>query len=105
MESAINSFKKRDGKKTVILGDMFELGKESELEHYKLIKKCIEEKIENIFLVGNEFFKHSNKFDSPIFFKTKKEFLIHFQNSKLKSDNILLKGSRGMKMEDLIEHL
>ena len=54
-------------KKTVILGDMFELGKESELEHYKLIKKCIEEKIENIFLVGNEFFKHSNKFDSPIF--------------------------------------
>ena len=47
MESAINSFKKRDGKKTVILGDMFELGKESELEHYKLIKKCIEEKIEN----------------------------------------------------------
>ena len=105
MESAINSFKKRDGKKTVILGDMFELGKESELEHYKLIKKCIEEKIENIFLVGNEFFKHSNKFDSPIFFKNKKEFVLHFQNSKLKSDNILLKGSRGMKMEDLIEHL
>lgn len=105
MESAINSFKKRNGKKTVILGDMFELGKESELEHYKLIKKCIEEKIENIFLVGNEFFKHSNKFDSPIFFKNKKEFVLHFQNSKLKSDNILLKGSRGMKMEDLIEHL
>ncbi len=105
MESALNSFVKRKGTKTVIFGDMFELGKESGLEHFKLVEKCIKEKIQNIFLVGDEFFKLSNKFNSPFFFKTKNELISYFQTSKLKSENILIKGSRGMKMEDLVNHI
>ena len=105
MSSSVQSFNKLNGSKTILLGDMFELGKESEKEHFDLISFCIKYKFENIFLIGSEFFKHKNKFTNPVFYKTKKELINHFKKTPITSKHILIKGSRGMKMEDLINYI
>lgn len=102
MISAINSFIKKQGNKSVILGDMFELGNQSEKEHHDLIDFCVKNNFENIFLIGNEFFKQKDKFEIPFFYKTKDELNKHIKKFPITSKYILIKGSRGMRMENLI---
>ncbi len=102
MISAINSLIVKQGKKSVILGDMFELGNQSEKEHHDLIDFCVKNNFENIFLIGNEFFKQKDKFEIPFFYKTKDELNKHIKKFPITSKYILIKGSRGMRMENLI---
>ena len=105
MISAINSLIKKQGKKSVILGDMFELGNQSEKEHHDLIDFCVKNNFENIFLIGNEFFKQKDKFEIPFFYKTKDELNKHIKKFPITSKYILIKGSRGMRMENLINFI
>jgi len=102
MAAALNSFSELNGDKTVILGDMFELGKGSDIEHKKIIDFCIENKFESIFFIGEEFYKHKNKFKIPLFFKNKSDFYNYTKEFFIKTENILIKGSRGMKLEEIL---
>ncbi len=102
MAAALNSFSELNGEKTVILGDMFELGKGSSIEHKKIIDFCIENKFESIFFIGEEFYKHKNKFKIPLFFKNKSDFYKYTKEFFIKTENILIKGSRGMKLEEIL---
>ena len=101
MAAALNSFSELNGEKTVILGDMFELGK-GHIEHKKIIDFCIENKFESIFFIGEEFYKHKNKFKIPLFFKNKSDFYKYTKEFFIKTENILIKGSRGMKLEEIL---
>lgn len=105
MISAINSLIKKQGNKSVILGDMFELGNQSEKEHHDLIDFCVKNNFENIFLIGNEFFKQKDKFEIPFFYKTKDELNKHIKKFPITSKYILIKGSRLMRMENLINFI
>jgi UDP-N-acetylmuramoyl-tripeptide--D-alanyl-D-alanine ligase len=105
MISAINSLIVKQGKKSVILGDMFELGNQSEKEHHDLIDFCVKNNFENIFLIGNEFFKQKDKFEIPFFYKTKDELNKHIKKFPITSKYILIKGSRVMRMENLINFI
>lgn len=105
------SLKKSLNKKRVVilLGDMLELGEKSIALHEEVFKKLqnIASEINFIILVGLEMSKISNKLNSN-FYKT-------FLNSELASDEIediledgdilYLKGSRGMKLEKIINKL
>lgn len=89
--------------KIMILGDMFELGEESSQEHAALVELVSRSTVPCTFFVGPSFYAH--RIASPImqFFKSYAEFeqfcsFTEFQNSLL-----LIKGSRGMALERIVE--
>ncbi len=100
MAVAIENFANyRSDKKLVLLGDMFELGEYSHAEHQKIVNLLEEKKLQNVVLVGEEFFKLETKQFQK--FKTTLECLIYLKNLNVSENTILIKGSRGMKMETL----
>ena len=103
----LNAFSGSDNK-IFILGDMLELGTSSENQHREIAKKCNDININAIMTYGTET-KITNKYVKESIYKK------HFDNqSQLceelkeianKNDKILIKGSRGMKMENIVESL
>jgi len=105
MNGAITSFREFNADKPLlILGDMFELGKDSEEEHRRVIKHLEETDFQNVFLVGSEFYKFSNSNNYKYFEKTS-DLKLWLETNKLQNFTILIKGSRGMKLEVLLENL
>ena len=102
VEFAIKSFIKNKGTKALVLGDMFELGENSAIEHKKIIDVIDELNIDRCIFIGEEFYKAKQDSVKNIFFKTKKDF--YELGDILKEENILIKGSRGMQMEDILKN-
>lgn len=104
MKVAIENFSRyKADKKLVLLGDMFELGEHSEEEHKKIVELLKENKFEQVMLVGDQFFKSGS--ESFRTFKTTNECLSFLKQNEVSGSAILIKGSRGMKMETLQEAL
>ncbi len=100
MKAAIENFANYSAaKKLLLLGDMFELGEYSAEEHSKIIELLKEKKLNNVILVGEEFFKQND--NDFIKFKTTEESRDYLKNQPINNTAILIKGSRGMKMETL----
>ncbi len=89
--------------KILILGDMFELGSDSIREHISIINHCLGAGFTKVFLVG-EAYKEANRTQYPCYSSTD-NLLKHLEESTLKGAFILIKGSRGMKLEQLVEVL
>ncbi len=104
MKAAIENFAAyKSAHKLLLLGDMFELGEYSRNEHQKLIELLKENKFEQVMLVGNEFFNLNDP--AFKFFKTTEECRRYLQEQQVSGSTVLIKGSRGMKMEQLQEVL
>ena len=100
MQLALESFKEiQHPNKLAILGDMFELGLESDAEHKKIIDYCIENEIQ--FLTVGDFFQKHNSFG----YKNTQEAIEFINSANIKSSLILLKGSRGIALEKVIAFL
>jgi UDP-N-acetylmuramoyl-tripeptide--D-alanyl-D-alanine ligase len=104
MKAAIENFADYKAEsKWVLLGDMFELGEYSKSEHNALVELIQTKKLANVILVGNEFCSIANNpFKS---FATTAECLSYLKEHPIKNSTVLIKGSRGMKMETLQEAL
>ena len=102
VEFAIKSFIKNKGTKALVLGDMFELGENSATEHKKIIDIADELNIDRCIFIGEEFYKAKQDSVKNIFFKTKEDF--YELGNSIKEENILIKGSRGMQMEDILKN-
>jgi UDP-N-acetylmuramoyl-tripeptide--D-alanyl-D-alanine ligase len=106
MSAAIENFSKMKGeKKMIVLGDMFELGEESAKEHQNIVN-LIGEKIPSstVLLVGEMFSKTKYRYNS-IKFPDSKSAGEWMKNNLPENSLILIKGSRGMKMEVVAEEL
>jgi len=102
MAVALDNFKSLDAvNKVVILGDMFELGDESTKEHTIVLTKALSTGASTTIFVGKEFSKSRNDADA-FFFETTNEALEYLKQHPLKDSTILIKGSRGMRLESLI---
>ena len=100
MKAMLSSFSNQEYKnKLCILGDMLELGEESNKEHLDIIKLINQLELECIF-VGKIF--HSLTKNS---FKNKQGLVKHIQENNIHKKTILLKGSRGIGLEQLIKNL
>lgn len=103
MKAAILNLSSQVGSKLAILGDMRELGEYSEKEHSDILELISNAGIDNAILVGKEFFNISDK-RYPTF-KTTEEAKEYLQANKVTGSTILVKGSRGIKLEILLEEL
>jgi UDP-N-acetylmuramoyl-tripeptide--D-alanyl-D-alanine ligase len=107
MEEAIKAFGRMTGKKykMIILGDMFELGKSEIEEHRKLGELVNQLDIEKICLTGQLMQYALAKAPRALYFPDPFSLRNWLQDSRLEDYLILIKGSRGMKMEGLVEFI
>lgn len=95
-----------DTLKITILGDMLELG-EKEIEYHKnIIEKALSIHTDKIYLYGERMKKaleNVQKNREKITHFTEKEEIKKLILKEQKKTSILLKGSRGMKLEEIIE--
>jgi UDP-N-acetylmuramoyl-tripeptide--D-alanyl-D-alanine ligase len=94
----------KDDFKVIILGDMFELGEESFDQHRLIVDAALRIKSELRVFIGNEFYKH-NAMGGGLYCKTVKEAQLILAQNRLNNAVILLKGSRGMALEELMSGL
>ncbi|RXQ97663.1 UDP-N-acetylmuramoyl-tripeptide--D-alanyl-D-alanine ligase [Ancylomarina salipaludis] len=105
MRAAIENFASMKMKnKFLILGDMLELGDESEKEHLNVLALLKEKELSDTLLVGNIFASLASDYKYKAF-KGVEDLLEYLEKSDLKNKYILIKGSRGIKLEKTIEKL
>ncbi|MDQ1140742.1 UDP-N-acetylmuramoyl-tripeptide--D-alanyl-D-alanine ligase [Pedobacter agri] len=91
-------------KKSAILGDMFELGPESNLQHEIIAKQASDSGLNQLILIGKYFYALKDQFNA-LFFETPAEAAAYIQQNPIENHLVLLKGSRGMKLESLLQYL
>jgi UDP-N-acetylmuramoyl-tripeptide--D-alanyl-D-alanine ligase len=102
MEVAISHFLSMDKlKKVAIVGDMKELGEFSIQEHQKIMARFIDYPQVEAYFVGPEFSK-INHDGNLITFACADDAVNYFNNHPIRNAYILLKGSRGIKMETIL---
>ena len=108
MIAALTNFQFIDSKhKMVILGDMRELGADSEFEHRKIMDILAGMPLEEVWLVGENFasLNYQNKRISPKYFTDVNSVITELQSNPLTNRTILIKGSNGTKLFQLPEYL
>ena len=89
--------------KIMILGDMFELGEESASEHAALVQFVAQTTIPMTYFVGPALFAQQLSLPTMRFFATYADFELFFKNTAPVASLILIKGSRGMALERMVE--
>ncbi|MFO0321638.1 MAG: UDP-N-acetylmuramoyl-tripeptide--D-alanyl-D-alanine ligase [Bacteroidota bacterium] len=103
---AIEHFVKQPFKnKTIILGDMFELGIYSENEHKNILNKLKKIKEVKLILIGENFHALKDHYSDFLFFKKIEDAETHLHNHKILNGYILIKGSRAIHLEKLVDFL
>ncbi|EOZ92325.1 UDP-N-acetylmuramoylalanyl-D-glutamyl-2,6- diaminopimelate--D-alanyl-D-alanine ligase [Indibacter alkaliphilus LW1] len=108
MEVAIDTFGKMTGKKhkMIILGDMYELGDSTEEEHAKLGELVSKYEFDKICFTGKYVQAALSKAPMrSLYFPDPFSFRNWLQDSKFEDHLILIKGSRGMKLEGLVDFI
>ncbi len=101
MELSIKNFMAMPGEnKILFLGDMFELGKYEAEEHQHIVNFCLNLGLEKVILVGKAFAKTECDY---LKFNETMDAASYIKNSQLTGHTFFLKGSRGMKMESLVD--
>ena len=100
MEVALENFSKlKKASKIVILGDMFELGKQSATEHQAMVNLADAMAFSQTLYVGEHFYKTTTKNKKFENFEALEAYLIE---NTLAQQSILIKGSRGMQLERIL---
>ena len=105
MRAAITSFDlETNTNKILILGDMFELGEYSEKEHQSIVDLIDNKEYKKVYLVGDNFFKCKTKEIYFEKFKSLNEMTKSVKLNDFDSMSILIKGSRRIKLEELLNY-
>lgn len=103
MEGAIENLQKIKAKsKWAILGDMFEMGEFEAEEHQKVVSLVAKKSFEKVIFVGKAFASCNLITENQIAFVNTDVLLSFLKEEKTKGKTILIKGSRGMKLERCI---
>ncbi|MDR0430549.1 MAG: UDP-N-acetylmuramoyl-tripeptide--D-alanyl-D-alanine ligase [Tannerellaceae bacterium] len=103
MKAALRNFAKMNvSPKTVILGDMKELGADSETLHTEIVNEIVAGGFDKVFLCGEYFGKTAKSFTV---YPTTDHLIVALQTNPLKGYHILIKGSRSMGLERVADIL
>ena len=109
MDAALTNFSNvRAAVKIALLGDMLELGEESYEEHVTVIKKALESDLETVCFVGTEFGKALDSVPESAkvkWFVDSQSLADWLAQQNVSGATILIKGSRGTRMEKTIASL
>jgi len=98
-------------RKVLILGDMFEMGEEAAAEHQAVIEKAMGAPVDERIFIGKEFHEAGltiahgpwSMVKKTIYYNTVEQAIEGLKVNPVKGSTILIKGSRGMALERLVE--
>ena len=103
MKVALENFRDIEGEdKVVFLGDMFELGEDSQIEHQQIAEQAESMAYKDVFLVGEHFF---NTTTSAHKFKTFGDLKEYLNDHPITEGTLFIKASRGMALERILDLL
>ena len=103
MELAITNFSSlKSSSKTVILGEMLELGEYSVTEHKRIASIVKSSNFDKIIFIGKGF---ENEADNCLYFCDSEKCSNYLDKEPIKDSLVLLKGSRGVKLEKVLDKL
>ncbi len=104
MIAALENFKQLENNhKVLFLGDMFELGATAEDEHQHIVNYIESNDIGTTYLTGENFYKTKVTKQGILKFKTFDDLKEELKQNPIKHKFILIKGSRGMALERILE--
>ncbi len=101
MQVSLENFKTFEGSKLIIIGDMLELGEESLKEHQSILDFANSCGFDEIITVGPNF----KKVNSDHAYENTSELIEALKSKSIDQDNILLKASRGIALEKIIDYI
>lgn len=91
-------------RKVLVLGDMFEMGDEAAAEHLAVINKAMETPVDERIFIGEEFAKAGKQVKGgAIFYPAIDDAIAGLKARPVRHSTVLLKGSRGMALERLLD--
>ena len=102
--SLLNFLELKVEHRSLILGDMLELGSDAEKEHENIIEIIEKQQFERVILVGGIF----SKINAPptfVRFTNVSQAILWLEKNRINNSNILIKGSRGIQLERIVEYL
>lgn len=106
MALAISNFAAQPvANKLLILGDMFELGEYAQQEHRVLLDNVKAFGLNHVLLVGSHFYHLQSDYPDYLFFSDSQSLFSYLKSGNLSGYTILVKGSRGMRLEGVVTHL
>lgn len=105
VDYALSYLKKFKGRKIAVLGSMLELGIFSKKEHQNVKDVAIQHQVDLLLTIGEEFKGLSSKDLAILHFEDKQSLHTYLKLECKQGDIVLVKGSRGLKMEETVEFL
>lgn len=109
MKAAIDTLSIMKGRKIIVLGDVLELGPDSQMMHENVGRYLEGKNIDALFTFGaaSKFISNTGKahVTQAEHYEDKQALITTLQNYVQSEDKILVKGSRGMKLEEVVEAL
>uniref|UniRef100_UPI0029341D42 UDP-N-acetylmuramoyl-tripeptide--D-alanyl-D- alanine ligase n=1 Tax=Lacinutrix jangbogonensis TaxID=1469557 RepID=UPI0029341D42 len=106
MKAALEHFSDlKDEHKIAFLGDMFELGDDAKKEHLDISNLTNKLNIDAIYLIGENFYQTKNASTKIKHYHSYEALKENFNSIKIKNATLLIKGSRGMALERILELL
>lgn len=106
MQAAIRNLEAmRAAQKAVILGDMYELGEDTEAEHRAVGELLAAGNVQRIFFCGELMQAAHQACPRSTHFPDKADLEAHLRQHPIENSTVLVKGSRGMAMETFVDLL
>ena len=106
MKVALENFIQLQNKnKVAIIGDMYELGEESLSEHKAIVAFLNQNSNFECHFIGKDFFTNAAVNTHLHFYKTFEDFATYLSSHTFHNATLLIKGSRGMALERVLDHL